>query len=83
MKHVDFIGNSWGSSSRSLHINRQVAITSQDFGFKRRVCALSAICFTEIIIQTRSLFLFLLHSNTHHDKETEENSNHDPGVTEH
>lgn len=44
MKHVDFIGNSWSTSISSLHINRQVAIKSQDFSFKRVVsAALSAI----------------------------------------
>lgn len=52
MKHVDFIGNSWSASVSSLHINRQAAIKSQDFGFKSVVRALSAICFTQIIIES-------------------------------
>ena len=85
MKHVDFIGNSWSGSISSLHINRQVAIKSQDSGFKRVVSALSAICFTQIIIQSCCVFslsLFLLQSNIYYKRQTHENINHDLDITE-
>lgn len=88
MKHVDFIGNSWSASVSSLHINRQAAIKSQDFGFKSVVRALSAICFTQIIIE--SCFFpppplslsFLLHCNIYYEKENHENINDNLDVTE-
>lgn len=82
MKHVDFIGNSWSGSIRSVHINRQVAIKFQDLGFKRRECVHSQLFALPRLRSKAVVFsLFILQSNTYHDKETAENSHRDPDVT--